>query len=96
MKLCHCYVKLVASLLLFMLPGNTLKYTVSATTGGDLFLYFGVKRISASISLTISLSEQLAHSAVDLHLEEISEFLQGSEMNRLQSCCSKVTPQSAA
>ncbi len=36
-----------------------------------------------------TLSEQLAHSAVDLHLKEISEFLHGSEMNT-------VTPQSAA
>ncbi len=33
--------------------------------------------------LTIhALSEQLAHSAVDLHLKEISEFLHGSEMNK--------------
>ncbi len=31
--------------------------------------------------VTITLSEQLAHSAVDLHLKEISEFLHGSEMN---------------
>ncbi len=29
-----------------------------------------------------SLSEQLAHSAVDLHLKEISEFPHGSEMNK--------------
>ncbi len=29
-----------------------------------------------------TLSEQLAHSAVDLHLKEISEFLHGSEMNK--------------
>ncbi len=31
-----------------------------------------------------TLSEQLAHSAVDLHLKEISEFLHGSEMNAVQ------------
>ncbi len=29
-----------------------------------------------------TLSEQLAHSAVDLRLKEISEFLHGSEMNK--------------
>ena len=29
-----------------------------------------------------ALSEQLAHSAVDLHLKEIIEFLYGSEMNK--------------
>ncbi len=29
-----------------------------------------------------TLSEQLAHSAVDLHLKEISEFIHGSEMNK--------------
>ena len=34
------------------------------------------------IVTTVTLSEQLAHSAVDLHLEEISEFLHGSEMNK--------------
>ncbi len=29
-----------------------------------------------------TLSEQLAHSAVNLHLKEISEFLHGSEVNK--------------
>ncbi len=29
-----------------------------------------------------TLSEQIAYSAVDLHLKEVSEFLHGSEMNK--------------
>ncbi len=29
-----------------------------------------------------TISEQLAHPAVDLHLKETSEFLHGSEMNK--------------
>ncbi len=32
--------------------------------------------------ISTTLSEQLAHSAVDLHLKEISEFLHGSEMKK--------------
>ncbi len=52
--------------------------------GFGLVAFYGVR---------YALSEQLAHSAVDLRLKEISEFLHGSEMNK---CCSTVTPQSAA
>ncbi len=32
--------------------------------------------------LKTTLSEQIAHSTVDLHLKEISEFLHGSAMNK--------------
>ncbi len=32
--------------------------------------------------LAHALSEQIAHSTVDLHLKEISEFLHGSVMNK--------------
>ncbi len=54
--------------------------------------------IIGNTSNTTTLSERLAHSAVDLHLKEIGEFLHGSEMNQNLTlpCCSKVTPQSAA
>ena len=45
-----------------------------------------------------TLSEQLAHSTVDHHLKEISEFLHGSVMNKKFTfpCGTKVTPESAA
>ena len=32
-----------------------------------------------------ALSDQLAHSAIDLHLKEISEFLHGSEMIKINT-----------
>ncbi len=38
-----------------------------------------VRRVQRTLR---TLSEQLAHSAVDLRLKEISEFLHGSEMNK--------------
>ena len=34
------------------------------------------------VKIEESLSEQMAHSNVDLHLKEISEFLHGSVMNK--------------
>ena len=48
-----------------------------------------------------TLSEQIAHSTVDLHLKQISEFLHGSVMNKNLTlpwpiCGTKVTPESAA
>ncbi len=47
--------------------------------------YFKVSNFLAKFKkrfLVDTLSEQLAHSAVDLRLKEISEFLHGSEMNK--------------
>ncbi len=40
-------------------------------------------RRSSHTNACATLSEQLAHSADDLRLKEISEFLHGSEMNML-------------
>ncbi len=44
-----------------------------------------IVRTSISHSKKIAaLSEQIAHSTVDLHLKEISEFLHGSVMNNMR------------
>ena len=45
-----------------------------------VFDEFGTR--DRNLTCETTLSEQLAHSAVDLHLKEISEFLHGSEMNK--------------
>ncbi len=75
-------------LLFFLLLEN-----MQSIYGGKESMYISGNSIFMLFGHTFSLSEQLAHLAVDLHLKEIDEFLHGSE---LQLCCSKVTPQSAA
>ncbi len=44
--------------------------------------YIHYHKFSEIRKMLDALSEQLAHSAVDLHLKEISEFLHGSEVDK--------------
>ncbi len=51
-----------------------------ATHASNILTYARI--LKTECVLFCALSEQLAHSAVDLRLKEISEFLHGSEMNK--------------
>ncbi len=61
---------------------NLISPMITTFRKGELILNISwMENVNGSSDKT-ALSEQLAHSAVDLRLKEISEFLHGSEMNK--------------